>query len=267
MRRSNIGRAAIRGGVGVAVVVGLLVTTASVALAHVTVQPGQAEQGGFATIAFQVPNERPNASTTKLKVQFPTDHPLAFVSVKPKAGWSYKVEKVTLPKPITAEGGRQISEVVSTITWEGGKIGPGEFDDFPVSVGTLPTDATSLAFPAIQTYDNGDEVAWIDKPTADGKEPEHPAPALKLEPDDAANRSSGGNTDGHGDATTDGTAKPTSGTAKAANVAASSTESAAASNSSSSSSSSGLAIAALAVALVAVVLAVVGIAGSRRTSK
>ena len=46
------------------------------------------------------------------------------------------------------------------------EIKPGEFDDFPVSVGQLPEGVESISFPAIQTYSNGDTVDWIDKPTA-----------------------------------------------------------------------------------------------------
>ena len=69
---------------------------------------------------------------------------------------------------------------MSEISWTGGEIKPGEFDEFEVSVGPLPEDADELFFPAIQIYSNGDEVAWIEKPAADGEEPELPAPELKL---------------------------------------------------------------------------------------
>ena len=44
----------------------------------------------------------------------------------------------------------------------------------------MPTDATELAFPAVQTYSSGEEVDWID-PTVEGEaEPERPAPTLRL---------------------------------------------------------------------------------------
>jgi MYXO-CTERM domain-containing protein len=39
---------------------------AGAASAHVTVNPGEATQGGFTKIAFRVPNERDNASTAGL---------------------------------------------------------------------------------------------------------------------------------------------------------------------------------------------------------
>ena len=37
--------------------------------------------------------------------------------------------------------------------------------------GPMPSDVTSLSFPAIQTYSSGEEVSWIDQPTSGGAEP------------------------------------------------------------------------------------------------
>jgi uncharacterized protein YcnI len=171
---------AIRVGLGTAAALAVIGLSVAPASAHVTVKTADTPaKGGFATIAFQVPTELPDASTTKLRVQFPQDHPLLYVSVEPVAGWKYTIEKAKLPKPESPYG-EEITEAVSVITWEGGQIKPGEFQRFPVSVGPLPDDADSVSFPAIQTYDNGTEVTWIEKPTADGKEPEHPAPTLML---------------------------------------------------------------------------------------
>ena len=66
------------------VAVGGLTATAvlalgSPALAHVSVDPAEAPGGGYATINFKVPNERDNASTNKLEITLPTDHPMASV--------------------------------------------------------------------------------------------------------------------------------------------------------------------------------------------
>jgi uncharacterized protein YcnI len=168
----------VLGGVIAAVaVVGL---SAGPASAHVTLKTAdKPAKGGFATVAFQVPNEMSDASTTKLHVQFPSDHPLLYVSVMPKAGWTYSLKKEKLAKP-ESPFGEEITEYVSEITWEGGAIKPGEFEQFPVSIGPLPEDADTVAFPAIQTYDNGKDVNWIEKTGADGKEPEHPAPSITL---------------------------------------------------------------------------------------
>jgi periplasmic copper chaperone A len=70
-----------------------LVVAAPMAAAQVTVDPDGAERGGFATLTFNVPNERDDASTTALEVNRPTDTPIQFVSVQPKPGWEYQVER------------------------------------------------------------------------------------------------------------------------------------------------------------------------------
>jgi uncharacterized protein len=154
------------------------------ATAHVTVSPATATKGGYATLTFKVPTEREEASTTVIEVDFPEDQPLPGASVQPKAGWEYKVEKVPLDTPITAEDGDKITERVSKIVWtakEGAAIKPGEFDTFPVSAGPLPENADSMVFKAIQTYSNGEVVRWIEE-AAEGSsaEPKNPAPKITL---------------------------------------------------------------------------------------
>jgi uncharacterized protein YcnI len=160
---------------------------ATAASAHVTANPKTAEQGSYAKVSFRVPNERDNASTTKLVVHLPVDHPLASVSVRPAPGWTVKAEKSKLPKPIKSHGG-ELTEAVTTITWSGGKIEPGQFQEFDVSMGPLPDDTDQLVFKADQTYSNGEVVKWEEAQAEGGEEPEHPAPTLKLTPkgDDAA---------------------------------------------------------------------------------
>ncbi|MET9102826.1 MULTISPECIES: YcnI family copper-binding membrane protein [Streptomyces] len=165
------------------VVAGLAVLgVASPALAHVSVQPeGTAAKGGYAVVDFKVPNERDNASTTKLEVTFPTDHPLASAMPEPIDGWKIQVTKATLDKPIELHG-KQISEAVSKITWTatGKGVEPGFFQKFPVSVGTLPEDTDELVFKAIQTYSNKEVVRWIEVQEDGAEEPENPAPVLAL---------------------------------------------------------------------------------------
>jgi uncharacterized protein YcnI len=160
------------------VMAAVVVGVAAPAFAHVTVQPSEAEQGGFATVAFQVPNERDDASTVKLEVTFPEDHPIPFVSTQPVPGWTVQVDKAKLAKPIEGEG-ESITEAVSKITWSGGSIEPGTFQRFPVSMGPLPKTA-SLEFKSVQTYSDGEQVRWIETATPGGAEPERPAPTLTL---------------------------------------------------------------------------------------
>jgi uncharacterized protein YcnI len=168
----------------VAVCVVAMVTLVGVASAHVTANATTAKQGSYTKVSFRVPNERDTASTTQLEVNFPTDHPLASVSTRMVPGWTSNVTKTKLDKPIKTDDG-EISEVVSKIVWTGGKIPPGSFEDFDVSMGPLPTDTNELVFKALQTYDNGEVVRWIDTAPEGAPEPDHPAPVLKLTPADA----------------------------------------------------------------------------------
>lgn len=69
---------------------------------------------------------------------------------------------------------------VKTITWSGGRIGPSQYQEFEISGGPLPEDVDSIEFKAVQTYDDGEVVRWIDPVTSGGEEPEHPAPTLQL---------------------------------------------------------------------------------------
>jgi uncharacterized protein YcnI len=154
---------------------------AAPAWAHVTVSSPSAVQGGFAKLTFRVPNEKDNASTTKLEVHFPRNTPLAFVSVKPVPGWTATVTRAKLPAPIKTHDG-EITEAVTTIVWTAtadAAIKPGEFGEFDVSGGPLP-EADQLVFKALQGYSDGDVVRWIEEPMAGQAEPEHPAPVLKL---------------------------------------------------------------------------------------
>ncbi len=166
----------------VAVVALALGAVAAPASAHVTVNPREATKGGFAKLAFRVPNERPDSGTTKVEVSFPVDHPLAFLNVRPVPGWTYTVERQKLATPIKSEepGEEDVTEYISKITWSGGTIGPGEFQEFEVSGGPLPEDVDQILFKAIQTYASGEVVRWIEEAGPSGQEPELPAPVLKL---------------------------------------------------------------------------------------
>ncbi|MFF5701616.1 YcnI family protein [Streptomyces sp. NPDC012794] len=162
-----------------ALTAGAVLALSGTAFAHVSVQPGEAAKGGYATLSFKVPNERDNASTTQLEVNFPADQPLTSVMPQELPGWTSTVEKTKLDKPLTVHG-KQINEVVTKVTWTGGKIEPGKFQQFPVSVGKLPENADKMVFKAIQTYDNNEVVRWIEEPKEGAPEPQTPAPVLKL---------------------------------------------------------------------------------------
>jgi uncharacterized protein YcnI len=98
----------------------------------------------------------------KVEVQIPADAKLSSVSVRPLPGWTAAVTP-------------------TTVTWTGGTVAPGQFQEFEISVGPLPK-LDELTFKALQTYDDGDVVRWIEPTPPGGEEPEHPAPVLALTP-------------------------------------------------------------------------------------
>jgi uncharacterized protein len=142
----------------------LVLLTATPALAHVAVSPSEVPAGEAAQLTFSVPNETSDANTVKVEITLPADAGFEFVSVLPTSGWTHTEAK---------DG-----DAVTSITWEGGEIAPGEFQTFSISAGPIAGD--SLEFKAVQTYDNGDVVRWIDATPASGDEPEHPAPTVTV---------------------------------------------------------------------------------------
>ena len=150
----------------------LALVAAPTAAAHVTLNPNEAPADSFSRFAVRVPTERDNP-TVKVTLQIPEG--LTFVGFQPKTGWKRTVTMVKLPAPVTVEG-EQVTERVGSVTWSGGEIGPGEFDEFGMSAHVPNEPGTELVFPAIQTYSNGEVVRWIGAPDAD-----EPAPRVTLE--------------------------------------------------------------------------------------
>jgi uncharacterized protein YcnI len=140
------------------VLLSALLTFAGPASAHVTVQPGEAVQGSYTKLTFRVPNESDTAATVKLEVELPAS--IEGARTKPVPGWTATVD------------GR-------TIRWEGGRVEPGQFQEFDISVGPLP-EVDQLVFKAVQTYSDGSEARWIEETVEGEEEPERPAPVLTL---------------------------------------------------------------------------------------
>jgi uncharacterized protein YcnI len=150
------------------------------ASAHVTVGPDTTPKGGSdVELTFRVPNEEAQANTTQVEVDFPTDKPITGVLPEPTPGWTVKVDNLTLTTPIKTDDGT-VTQVVQRITWSGGQLAPGQYQGFRVMLGSLPDNADTLTFKALQTYSNGDVVRWIDVQQPGQPQPDHPAPVLTL---------------------------------------------------------------------------------------
>ena len=149
----------------------------AVAQAHVTVQPAEVPAGGFTRLDVRVPNERDDAGTIKVEVQFPDG--FHFASYEPVPGWDVEVKMEKLDQPVEDSHGEEVTEQVSRIIWTGdgreGIVPPGAFQDFGLSVQTPDTPDETLTFPALQTYEGGEVVRWIGAPDA-----EEPAPTVSL---------------------------------------------------------------------------------------
>lgn len=126
--------------------------------AHVTVDPGRVPSGSFARFDIRVPNEE-EVPTVQVSVLLPTD--LEEVSFQPKPGWE---------RTVASKLGRKV------VTWSGGEIGPGEFDDFALSAEVPKTSGVELVFPTVQTYADRKIVRWIEAPSG-----EFPAPRVTVE--------------------------------------------------------------------------------------
>ena len=162
MKTRKLVTAAAVGAIGV-------VAFAAPAFAHVDVEPAEAPQGSTTTIALKIANETDATDTVKVDVKLPDDSPIASVTVElMEGGWTSQVVK------------RPGTDTVSEVIWTGGKIAPNEDAEFKMTLGPLPTDVTELAFPTIQTYSDGKEVAWIEPTPPSGEEPARPVPTLKL---------------------------------------------------------------------------------------
>jgi uncharacterized protein YcnI len=164
---------------GAAASAAIVTSIASPAFAHVTVDPPTAVQGSEITLGFRVPNEEPNAGTTKVQIFFPGDHPILGVDPESVPGWHDTIHTTNLNPPIKTDDGL-LTSYVSEVDWTGGPIQPGHFQEFDVLAQSLPTGTNLIVFKALQTYADGTIVRWIDPVTKDNPTPSHPAPTLTL---------------------------------------------------------------------------------------
>lgn len=169
--------------VAIAAVTATLVLAAPLAAsAHVRLDPGTAGPGAEAVqLTFSVPTESAKATTTAVEIALPTATPFADVSVQPVAGWSARVVRGVLPKPVRIDGTR-VTEAPVRVIWTaaaGTKLTDGQFQNFTLSAGPVP-DTGKLLLPATQRYSDGTVVQWNQPTPKDGQEPEHPAPTLYI---------------------------------------------------------------------------------------
>lgn len=130
----------------------LTIGFASLASAHVTVQPKEAPAGSYQVFTVRVPTEKESA-TTMVKVAIPDGVNVS--RFEPKPEWSYEVEK-------NADG------KMTSVTWKsaGAGLGATEFGEFRMQ-GKVKEDAKELVWKAYQTYADGEIVEWTGAADAD----------------------------------------------------------------------------------------------------
>lgn len=176
----------------------LVFLPAVAASAHVRVEPDGTAAGSYSQLTFRVPNESPDATTTKLVVKLPTKHPFTSVSVNPTTGWKAHVKQARLPKPVTVDGAK-ITKAPRTVTWtatKGHDIKQNEYRTFTIMVGPLPKPGVTETMPAKQTYSDGEVVSWSQTPKPGSEEPEHPAPEFTTTESDSSGSSGSSGTSG-----------------------------------------------------------------------
>jgi uncharacterized protein YcnI len=149
------------------------------AMGHVVFSEQQAVPGGYYTGFLRVGHGCGNSPTAALRVSIPE----GVISAKPqpKPGWTLRIDKVPLTKPVLGEGGAQITERVAAITWTG-VLPVDQFDQFGLSL-KLPGTTGPLYFPTVQRCETG-ENAWTTIPHSPEQwhQETRPAPMLMLEP-------------------------------------------------------------------------------------
>ena len=137
----------------IVVLVSLAMLSALPALAHVTIHADDTSPGGFAKYTVRVPSESEDAATVRVEIQLPEGY--EEVRYQPLEGWDISV----------GDG---------VLTIEGGRIEPGEFQEFAFSARN-PEQVGDVEFPAIQVYEDGEEVRWVGAADSD-----EPAPVVTI---------------------------------------------------------------------------------------
>jgi uncharacterized protein YcnI len=145
----------------------------SPAQAHVTLSQTTASAGSNFFAYFRIGHGCSGWATTSLRIDIPAD--VLDAKPQPKPGWSLKVERAGGPSD-GDEQGRVIA-----ITWFGGPLDDTQWDEFGIAA-RLPKRSGVVAFPAIQTCQQG-EARWTDVPTpGQSGHLAHPAPTVTLSP-------------------------------------------------------------------------------------
>ena len=149
------------------------------AVAHVVLETQQAAAGTFYKATFGIGHGCEGTATTRVRARIPNG--VTNVKPQPKPGWDVATVKEKLDKPVAADHGRQVSEVVREVIWSGGKLLDAHFDQFAMQVRLPNTPDTAIYFPVVQECEKGQH-RWIEipEPGKAARDYKEPAPGLRL---------------------------------------------------------------------------------------
>jgi uncharacterized protein YcnI len=134
--------------------------------AHVVLSEPTAAAGSYHVTTFIVGHGCGTGDTVALRIAIPDG--VLIARPQPKPGW--QVELAMDAK----------TDLVSAITWRGGRLPHDQFDMFSILM-HLPKTPGRLYFPTVQSCTQG-ESRWVERPVAGQAEPAFPAPVLTVVP-------------------------------------------------------------------------------------
>lgn len=117
--------------------------------AHVTVNPSESAPNAYEKYGVRIPVEK-DVNTVEVTLRVPDG--INLLSVQPVVDWDYELD--------TNDSGE-----IKAVTWKAnsGGIGPNEFTEFHF-IAVNPEEPGEFSWEAIQTYEDGSVVEWIDPP-------------------------------------------------------------------------------------------------------
>lgn len=186
-------RHALGASVSLAGAAGLVLASAAIASAHVTLTPSSTAAGSYTVLTFSVGHGCDGSPTTKLTFQMPEQ----IIAVTPTVNPNWTVEKKMqkLDTPVEDGHGGQYTERVAQVVYTAKTpLVDGYRDTMALSLQLPQEEDEKLVFPVIQTCEQG-ETAWTQTYEEGQEEPDAPAPFIETTAEVAG--------DGHGAAAAD----------------------------------------------------------------
>jgi uncharacterized protein YcnI len=150
------------------------------ALAHATLEAGQAPAGSYYKAVARIGHGCDGSPTLKVRIRMPEG--VTAVKPQPKAGWELATVKGKLATPVADSHGNTITEGVTEVAWTG-RLLDEHYDEFVVRLKLPDRPGETVYFPIVQECEQGAH-RWIEipKPGQDPDALKEPAPGVRLQP-------------------------------------------------------------------------------------